>query len=260
MTATFDSVTQPRPEVLVVEDHPTTRKLMSAWLEMSGYCVHQAQDGSEAWESAKRNCPPIVVTDWNMPRMSGLELCRFIREHHGNDRVYVLIATSRDTGDDLSKAMDAGANDFLSKPIREDEFLARIRSAENSLRRLQSKTQLADLDALTGLLNRRAFHERGQKLVDRALNHCQSMACLVLDVDLFKQFNDQFGHAIGDEVLCNVAAALHRTIYLWRVTHPSTYRHQPRWRQRMDVANFHSPQRDDSPEVKHLIVTAGQLK
>ena len=128
MTNTADNATRQRPEVLVVEDHPTTRKLMSAWLETSGYPVHQAGDGNEARVFTQMACPPIVVTDWNMPRMSGLELCRYIREHHDNDQVYVLIATSRDTGDDLSEAMDAGANDFLSKPIREQEFLARIKA------------------------------------------------------------------------------------------------------------------------------------
>ena len=106
MTSTPIDSTRQRPEVLVVEDHPTTRKLMSAWLEMSGYPVQQAGDGNEAWASAQVQCPPIVVTDWNMPQMSGLELCRYIREHHGNDQVYVLIATSRDTGADLSQAME----------------------------------------------------------------------------------------------------------------------------------------------------------
>lgn len=199
--------TDKRPKVLVAEDHPTTRKLMSAWLEMSGYSVQQAEDGESAWNSAKLACPPIVVTDWNMPRMSGLELCRYIRAHHGSDQVYVLIATSREPGDNLTEAMDAGANDFLSKPIREDEFLARIRSAENALRRLQSKTELADSDELTGLLNRRSFYERGQRTLDMAHQEGLAVACAVLDIDLFKQFNDRYGHAVGDEVLRTVASA-----------------------------------------------------
>ena len=194
-----------RPRVLVVDDHRTTLKLMSAWLEMSGYTVVQAEDGVGAWDSAKTDCPPIVVTDWNMPNMSGLELCRSIRQHHGCDDIYVLIATARDTGDDLSAAMEAGANDFLSKPIREDEFLARIRSAEIALSRMQVKTALAERDSLTGLLNQRSFRQRSQHAIENAVAAGQPVSCVVLDIDHFKHFNDQYGHATGDEVLQIVA-------------------------------------------------------
>ncbi len=197
-----------RPRVLVADDHFTTRKLMSAWLEMSGYTVVQAEDGGGAWDSAKTDCPPIVVTDWNMPNMSGLELCRSIRERHGLDNVYVLIATARDTGDDLSEAMEAGANDFLSKPIREEEFLARIRSAEMSLSRLQEKTLLAETDPLTGILNQRSFKQRCERAIETAVAAGQPISCVVLDIDLFKQFNDEYGHATGDEVLRVVADVL----------------------------------------------------
>ncbi|QDT07334.1 Response regulator PleD [Rubripirellula lacrimiformis] len=199
MTISIDPVERPR--VLVVDDHFTTRKLMTAWLEMSGYTVVQAEDGGCAWDSAKTNCPPIVVTDWNMPNMSGLELCRSIRQQHGNDDIYVLIATARDTGDDLSAAMEAGANDFLSKPIREEEFLARIRSAEIALNRLQEKTALAELDSLTGLLNQRSFKQRAQRSCEISIAAGNPVSCILLDIDHFKQFNDQYGHATGDEVL-----------------------------------------------------------
>ena len=106
------------------------------------------------------------------------------------------------------KQWKAGANDFLSKPIREDEFLARIQSAENALRHLQSKTELAELDALTGLLNRRSFKDRGQRLIDRARANSHPLTCIALDVDHFKQFNDQHGHALGDEVLKSVASSI----------------------------------------------------
>lgn len=175
---------------------------------MSGYPVTQAEDGCQAWESAQSECPPIVVTDWNMPKMSGLELCKIIRQQHDLDRVYVLIATSRYEGDDLAVAMDAGANDFLSKPVREDEFLARIRSAENALKHLQSKTELAESDPLTGLLNRRAFVDRAQSVIDDAGQIGSPVSCVMLDIDLFKKFNDDFGHAFGDEVLKIVAEGI----------------------------------------------------
>ncbi|QDV22025.1 Response regulator PleD [Aureliella helgolandensis] len=190
-----------RPQVLVVDDHPTTRKLMSAWLELSGYQVAQAEDGIRAWSAAEFDCPPIVVTDWNMPEMSGLDLCRSIRAKLCNEHVYILIATSRDSGDDLSEAMAAGANDFLSKPIQEDEFLARIQNAENAIRQLQIQTELAEIDGLTGLLNRRTFVERSQTAIEAAMARNRPASCLMMDIDLFKQYNDEYGHAVGDEVL-----------------------------------------------------------
>ena len=199
-----------RPSVLVVEDHPTTLKLMSAWLEMSGYHVYQAADGSEAWAAAQENCPSIVVTDWNMPRMSGLELCRCIRSKHPCHQVYVLVATSRDERDDVMAAMDAGANDFLAKPINEDEFLARIRNAEYALKRLKSQAALAETDSLTGLLNRRFFDEQCQREIERARDYSLPLSCIALDIDLFKHVNDEHGHSAGDMVLINVADVIRR--------------------------------------------------
>lgn len=181
---------------------------MSAWLELSGYPVSQAEDGIRAWSAAQLDCPPIVVTDWNMPEMSGLELCRSIRRKLCNEDVYILVATSRDSGDDLSEAMAAGANDFLSKPIQEDEFLARIQNAENAIRQLQMKTELAEVDDLTGLLNRRSFLERSEAALEVTKQLGQPTSCLMMDIDLFKQFNDQYGHAMGDDVLRLVASII----------------------------------------------------
>lgn len=202
--------TRPRPRVLLAEDNPTTRKLMSVWLESSGYTVVQAENGSIAWDAAQYDCPPIVVTDWNMPQMSGLDLCKYIRQAHDPDKVYLLIATSRDEGGDLHEAMEAGANDFLSKPIRQDEFLARIQNAENSLRELQNRRAMADSDPLTGLLNRRAFLAQAQRVLEDSRSQLTAVSCVMLDVDQFKKYNDDYGHAVGDEVLRIVADCLRR--------------------------------------------------
>ena len=207
---TFDTPEDDRPVALVVEDQPTTLKLMSAWLEMSGYRVLQATDGCQAWESAQRDCPRIVVTDWNMPRMSGLELCRYIRSKHPCHQVYVLIATAREGQHDMTAAMDAGANDFLAKPVTEHEFVARIRNAENALKLLQSQAELAETDSLTGTRNRRSFEEQCQRETQRADDLSQPLSCIVLDVDLFKQINDTYGHSVGDSILVTVAKILNQ--------------------------------------------------
>lgn len=185
---------------------------MCHWLESEGYTVVQAEDGSKAWDSARHDCPPIVVTDWNMPRMSGLELCRSIRSKHESDQVYLLVASSREEGADISEALLAGANDFLSKPIREDELLARIRNAENSLMQLKLRSKLADCDPLTGLLNRRALMDRAEKALTQTLGTHANLSCMVIDVDFFKRYNDDFGHATGDKVLRAVADCIQAEI------------------------------------------------
>ena len=196
------------PVALIAEDHPTTLKLMSTWLEMSGYKVAQATDGDEAWYIAQTKCPPIVVTDWSMPGMSGVELCRSIRTIYPRHEVFVLIATARDGSEDIAVAMDAGANDFVAKPISEQEFLARIRSAEFSLKELRSQAELVETDPLTGLFNRRFFDVQCQHQIQRAVEYGLPLSCISLDIDHFKHINDCFGHAVGDKVLVEVADLL----------------------------------------------------
>ena len=140
--------------------------------------------------------------------MSGLELCRSIRREYPRHQVYLLVATARHERDDVLKAMAAGADDFLTKPIEEDEFLARIQSAEYALKRMLSQAQLAETDSLTGAFNRRVFEERCVRELQRSTDYSLPLSCIVLDVDLFKHVNDTHGHSIGDMVLVAVADVL----------------------------------------------------
>jgi len=196
------------PTALVAEDHPTTRKLLSTWLKMSGYSVESAANGEQAWRIAQASCPPIVVADWSMPGMSGVDLCRSIRKVHPKHDIFILIATARDNSEDVAVAMEAGANDFVAKPINEQEFIARIHSAAFSLEELRSQAQLADTDPLTGLFNRRFFDIQCQQQIQRSRDFGTPLSCIVIDVDHFKHLNDSFGHAVGDKVLTEVADVL----------------------------------------------------
>ena len=193
---------------LVAEDHPTTLKLMCAWLEASGYQVECASNGRQAWEVVQAKNPRLVITDWSMPEMSGVELCRSIREVRARHEVYVLIATARDGDEDIAVALDAGASDFVAKPICEHEFLARVRSAEHTLKHLQTQAEMSETDPLTKLFNRRFFDVQCQQQIRRARDFGLPLSCIALDIDYFKHVNDTFGHAVGDQVLIEVALVL----------------------------------------------------
>ncbi len=133
--------------------------------------------------------------------MDGLELCRLVRQLDLPDYVYIVFVTGRHQKDELVSAMDAGADDFLSKPIHKHEFLARL-SAGRRILQLQSwLSRLASHDALTGLLVRRPFNEIMEREWHRAQRYRLPLFVLMIDVDFFKQVNDTHGDPAGDEVI-----------------------------------------------------------
>ena len=143
--------------VVVAEDSKVTLRLMSTWLTDVGFEVYSAPDGHEALRAIRDTHPSILVTDWNMPGLSGLELCREIRRDEQIPYIYVLMATSRDDRSDVIRAIEAGADDFLAKPIKQQDLQARAEQAVAALRRVRLFLEVAETDDLTGTMNRRRF-------------------------------------------------------------------------------------------------------
>jgi two-component system cell cycle response regulator len=195
-------------KVLIVDDDPIATRLLSTILAQAGYAVEQAVDGLQALASIERNCPDFVITDWEMPRMNGLELCRKIRERAQGKYIFTLFITGRSGPDNLIEGFESGADDFLTKPVLREVLLARLRAGERVLELERQLNTLASTDTLTDLLTKRAFLPQLEKEWRRAHRYQLPLSCVVLDADFFKRINDTFGHAAGDQVLVAIAETL----------------------------------------------------
>jgi diguanylate cyclase (GGDEF)-like protein len=198
----------PERRIVVAEDNVPTLRLLVTWLRQGGYEVYPAANGEAALAAIDSVRPALVIADWQMPGISGLDVCRQVRQRDRQPYTYVLIVTAREDRTDVIEAIDAGADDYLMKPINEDSLLARVGQARVALQRFRRFAELAETDPLTGLTNRRRFHELCVREIARAARYGGTLSCLLLDIDLFKHFNDTYGHATGDAILKAVADLL----------------------------------------------------
>ncbi|MES2791058.1 MAG: diguanylate cyclase [Planctomycetota bacterium] len=198
----------PFRKVLIVDDSPMLLHLLDRVLSAGGYEVHQARNGHEALQIMQDECCDFVVTDWHMPTMDGIELCRQIRSMSWPQYVFIAVLTSSDSSDDLIAALDAGADDFYIKPVVAPELLARMRAGSRFLALERQLRIQARLDPLTEVLNRRTFEEMFSREWNYAERHGTQLSCVMMDVDYFKSVNDRFGHPAGDAVLRSLSQIL----------------------------------------------------
>lgn len=194
--------------ILVVDDDVAMLRMISKWLESAGYVVRTAANGREAIKAIEEECPQILLTDWEMPQMDGLDLCRWVRSQSLLNYVYILLLTMRTSSPDIIRGLDAGADDFAKKPLDRDELMARLQSGTRVVELERRMLAMAHTDPLTGLLTRRAFFDAIGKEWARTGRNEEHMSCVMLDIDFFKAINDTHGHAAGDQVLREVATRL----------------------------------------------------
>jgi two-component system, cell cycle response regulator len=192
-------------DVLVVDDDPAMGKNLSHILEPAGFRVRTATDGAEALKLVRQQCPYFVITDWVMSPVDGIELCHLLRQENLPHYVYVVLLTAKSQADDIITGLNAGADDFVTKPVSKGELLARLQAGSRVLELESRLGQLARCDALTGVLNSRTFYQLLEMEWTRAIRHDHHLSCVMIDVDFFKQTNDTHGHLVGDAVLKSLA-------------------------------------------------------
>jgi diguanylate cyclase (GGDEF)-like protein len=195
-------------DVLVVDDDPAILRLSSAILEGAGYEVVVASDGEQAMECIQASPPDFLITDWKMPGVDGIELCRWVRRIELPRYLYIILFTSRTETRHMVEAIAAGADDFFSKPIQPGELLCRMQAGQRILERERRLAWLARYDQLTEVLSRRSFFSELDRRWSRSASEGWPLACGMVDVDCFKQVNDAYGHLIGDETLRAIARIL----------------------------------------------------
>ena len=193
-------------KVLVADDDPISLLLLQDALQDWGYDVITAADGRAALEALQApDGPVLAVIDWIMPGMNGLQICEAIRSNPDGRYVYLIMLTSKRSTQHIVEAMEAGADDFISKPFANDELQARLRAGKRVIRLEQELRVRATRDALTGIYNRGEIIHLLQREITRHERENSALVVIFADLDHFKNTNDTYGHLAGDEVLCEVA-------------------------------------------------------
>ncbi len=195
-------------QVLVVDDDPAILRLVQRILTKAGFEVTVSEHPSQVLQLIEQQCPDYVITDWVMPEMDGPTLCRKIRTAELPHYVYVLFLTGKSSGKDIIHGLESGADDFLIKPIRPGELVARLKAGARVLSMERQLQGLIQTDPLTGTMTRRAFERQAEREMVRAQRYNLDLACVMVDVDFFKKINDTYGHPVGDQVLASVGRLL----------------------------------------------------
>jgi len=194
--------------ILIAEDDPVTRMLLKKTLVKAGHEVVSVENGKKAFDLFKENFFPIVLTDWMMPEMDGLDFCRAIRKKKNPGYVFIVLLTAKDSQDDIITGLEAGADEYLTKPFSRAELIARLNTGrrflqqEKALRQANEEIRILSItDPLTGCSNRGFLNTRLPQEIQRAARYNRPLSIVICDIDHFKKVNDTYGHQAGDTVL-----------------------------------------------------------
>ena len=211
-----------KKRILVVDDHEDNIELLRARLEARGYEVEGASDGQAALDAVQRTCPDLILLDVMMPKMDGMEVVKRLKANKGLPFIPVIMQTALDSTENKVEGLDAGADDYITKPINFAELEARVNSLlrikalqtdlaarERELSELNDKLRLISLtDGLTEVENRRSLELHLHEMWQHSMRLHEPIALIICDIDKFKAVNDNYGHQAGDSVLKEFAQLL----------------------------------------------------
>ena len=200
-------------KLLLAEDNATARRMTANLVAKWGYEVVAVENGVQAWEALQSpDRPLIAVLDWVMPGCDGIEVCQRLRQEASEPYVYVLLLTSRDEAEDTVARLEAGADDYVTKPFHPQEFRVRLRAGWRIVQLQQELVAAREIlrdkathDPLTGLWNRGVLEEVMDRELARSRREGIPLAVILADLDHFKRVNDTYGHLAGDAVLRETA-------------------------------------------------------
>ena len=201
--------------ILIADDDRLQRSVLEANLKVAGYQVVSAENGRQALEIFRKGYYPIVMTDWVMPEMSGLELCRAIRSDDSGRYTYIIILTSLDSKNDIIAGLEAGADEYLVKPPHQAELTSRLKTARRILdlelsqqRYIEKIKNLSLVDPVSGVFCRHYMDERLQQEIKRAYRYERSLSVILVGINSFEEILVTHGHYSADVVIKNCADCL----------------------------------------------------
>jgi len=207
--------------ILIIEDDPDISESLKYNFEREGFPAVTAATGEAGLAAAlnQREAPALIILDLMLPGMSGTELCRRLRREPATRRTPIIMLTAKASESDRVAGLDLGADDYITKPFSVRELLARVRTQLKRKRytdylrmRLEETVEMAILDPLTALHNRRYMTSHLKTLFEESSRCGKPLSVLLLDIDYFKAVNDSHGHDAGDSVLREFAARVRRNI------------------------------------------------
>jgi diguanylate cyclase (GGDEF)-like protein len=206
-------IDEPNPLVLIVDDTNTNIQILAQAL-LQDYRVKFATSGQVALQLASApEKPDLILLDVMMPDMDGYEVCRRLQDNPSTRDIPIIFVTAKSDIQDQEYGFNIGAVDYIIKPFELPIVRARVRNHINLKRKTELLEKLALIDGLTSIANRRRFDEVLRVEWNRAMRNQASLSLLMIDVDHFKSFNDNYGHGAGDECLKRVASALKKSLF-----------------------------------------------
>lgn len=212
--------------ILIAEDETVTRRVLKMTLESWGHEVIEARDGAVALQILQNDCPPkLAILDLSMPEMDGITVCKQVRQNSTATPVYIILLTANTRKELIVTGLEAGADDYVTKPFDTDELHARVKvgmrmvDLQLSLAQRVAELELAQeslrnlslTDDLTGLYNRRGFFALAKQQLSSARREGRHASLVYIDMDGLKRLNDTHGHEIGSRVIQEVGDILRET-------------------------------------------------